>query len=79
MPEIKVRPLTIVFLAAATICILVGVIYMIETAANLPAFFPGHQSHSTHHHIKHGVAFFLLGAAALVGAWFTTNPNTSSK
>ncbi len=79
MPEIKVRPLTIVLFVAALVCIFIGVIYVIDTAANLPAFFPGHEAHSTHHHIKHAVAFFLLGAAALVAAWFTTNPETAQK
>jgi hypothetical protein len=79
MPEIKIRPLTIVLLVAAAVCILIGVIYVIDTAAHLPAFFPGHEANSTHHHIKHALAFFLLGAAALVGAWFTTNPESSGK
>jgi hypothetical protein len=74
MPEIKIRPLTIVFLIAAAVCILIAIVYLVDTAANLPAFFPGHAAHSTHHHVKHAIAFFLLGAAALFAAWFTTNP-----
>ena len=77
MPEIKVRPLTIVFLVAASVCIFIGFIYVIDTAAHLPAFFPGHEAPSTHHHVKHALAFFLLGATALVATWFTTNPETS--
>jgi hypothetical protein len=79
MPEIKIRPLTIVFLVAALVCFFVAVIYLVDTAANLPAFFPGHAAGSSHHHVKHALAFFLLGAAALVAAWFTTNPETSEK
>jgi uncharacterized RDD family membrane protein YckC len=79
MPEIKIRPLTIVFLVAAAACILIGVIYLVDTAGSLPVFLPGHEAHSAHHHTKHAIAFFLLGAAALFGAWFTTNPETSDK
>jgi hypothetical protein len=77
VPEIKIRPLTIVFLVAAAICIFIAIVYLVDTAANLPAFFPGHAAHSTHHHVKHAIAFFLLAAAALVAAWFTTNPEAN--
>jgi hypothetical protein len=76
MPEIKIRPLTIVFLVAALACFFIAVLYLIDTAANLPAFLPGHAAGSSPHHVKHAIAFFLLGAAALFGAWFTTNPHT---
>jgi amino acid permease len=55
--------------------IVVGVIYCVDTANSLPSFFPGHQSAVTHHHhIKHGVAAFALGAACLVFAWFQSGP-----
>jgi formate hydrogenlyase subunit 3/multisubunit Na+/H+ antiporter MnhD subunit len=79
VPDIKIRPLTIVFLVAALVCFFIAVIYLIDTAAKLPAFFPGHDAGSSHHHVKHAIAFFMLGAAALFGAWFTTNPETSEK
>jgi hypothetical protein len=79
MPQIKIRPLTIVFLVAALVCFFIAVLYLIDTAANLPAFFPGHEAGSSHHHVKHAIAFFLLGAAALFGAWFTTNPDMGEK
>ena len=38
------------------------------------AFFPGHEAGSSHHHVKHGIAAFLLGVAALVLAWFQSGP-----
>ena len=45
-----------------------------EPAKSLPGFFPGHQAGSSHHHVKHGIAAFLLGLACLVFAWFQTGP-----
>ena len=50
--------------------IVVAVVYWAEPAKSLPSFFPGHQAGSTHHHVKHGIAAFLLGLAVLVFAWF---------
>jgi hypothetical protein len=38
----------------------------------LPSWLPGHEAGSTHHHVKHGVAAFFVGAACLVYAWFQT-------
>jgi hypothetical protein len=47
-------------------------VYWIEPARSLPSFLPGHQSGSGHHHVKHGIAAFFVGAALLVYAWFQT-------
>jgi hypothetical protein len=47
-----------------------AVVYWAEPAKSLPSFFPGHESGSSHHHVKHGIAAFCLGLAALVYAWF---------
>ena len=52
--------------------IAVGIVYFAEPASSLPSFFPGHQSGSNHHHVKHGIASFLVGVACLVFAWFNT-------
>jgi len=52
--------------------IILGVVYWIEPAGSLPAFIPGHEAGSGHHHVKHGIASFLLGVALLVFAWFQT-------
>jgi hypothetical protein len=52
--------------------IAVGVVYWVEPAKSLPSFFPGHLAGSTHHHVKHGIAAFLVGVACLVFAWFNT-------
>ena len=55
--------------------IAIAAIYWAEPAKSLPGFFPGHQSGSGHHHVKHGIAAFLVGLACLVFAWFHTGPN----
>jgi uncharacterized membrane-anchored protein YitT (DUF2179 family) len=59
--------------------IVVGVVYWVEPAKSLPSFFPGHQAGSTHHHIKHGIASFLVGLAALVFAWFNTGGDRTQR
>ena len=52
--------------------IVVGVVYWVEPAKSLPSFFPGQEAGSNHHHVKHGIAAFLLGVALLIFAWFQT-------
>ena len=49
-------------------------IYWVEPAGSLPSFFPGHEAGSSHHHVKHGIAAFLVGLACLAFAWFNTGP-----
>ncbi len=78
MPKMRIRPATIGLLALAVLLVVVGVVYVTTTAGNLPAFFPGHAAHSTHHHVKHGLAAFTLALVTLIGAWFTTAPERSS-
>jgi hypothetical protein len=54
--------------------LVVAVIYWVDSASALPAFFPGHEAGSGHHHVKHGIAAAILGIGALVLAWFQTGP-----
>ena len=54
------------------VLIVVAVVYWVEPAKSLPGFFPGHQSGSGHHHVKHGIAALVVGLACLVFAWFNT-------
>jgi hypothetical protein len=58
--------------------IVVAVIYWVEPAKSLPGFFPGHQSGSTHHHVKHGIAAFLVGLAVLAFAWFQSGRKSTA-
>jgi hypothetical protein len=52
--------------------IALAVLYWAEPAGSLPSFIPGHEAGSGHHHVKHGIASFLLGLSLLVFAWFQT-------
>jgi len=60
------------------VLIVIGIIYWVEPAKSLPGFFPGQQAGSGHHHVKHGIAAFLLGVACLVFAWFRSGPNRTA-
>jgi hypothetical protein len=66
------RALAVLATVVGIVLIVIAVIYWVEPARSLPAFFPGHQAGSNHHHAKHGIAAFLLGLACLVFAWFQT-------
>jgi hypothetical protein len=58
--------------------IVVAVVYWVEPAKSLPSFFPGHQAGSSHHHVKHGIASFLVGLACFAFAWFNSGPKKHS-
>jgi hypothetical protein len=55
-----------------------GALYLVKTAGQLPAFLPGHQTGSGHHHTKHALAAFALAAVSWAGAWFTTGKRSRS-
>jgi len=73
---VKSRSPALVLLAVVIGLVLmaIGVVYWIEPAGSLPSWAPGHAAGSGHHHVKHGLAAFLLGVALLVFAWFQTGP-----
>ena len=66
--------LTWVAVVLGIVLIVIAIVYWVEPAKSLPSFFPAHESGSNHHHVKHGIAAFLLGAACLVFAWFRSGP-----
>jgi hypothetical protein len=68
------RILVIVAAIAGVALIAIAIVYWVEPASSLPSFFPGHQAGSSHHHVKHGIAAFLLGCACLIFAWFKSAP-----
>ncbi len=73
----KNRSLIIPAVLIGTALIVIAVIYWVSTASDLPSFFPGHTSTGSEagtHHVKHGIAAFLLGLACYVFAWFQTGP-----
>ena len=66
------RWLVPVAVVAGLALIVLAVVYWVEPARSLPSWIPGHEAGSGHHHVKHGIASFLVGLACLVYAWFET-------
>jgi hypothetical protein len=73
------RWLTVVAVVVGIALIVVAVVYWVEPAHSLPGFFPGHEAGSSHHHVKHGIAAFVVGLACLAFAWFQSGPRTQAK
>jgi hypothetical protein len=71
------RVLTVIAVVVGIALIVVSVVYWIEPAHSLPGFFPGHQAGSNHHHVKHGIAAFVVGLACLAFAWFQSGKETA--
>jgi len=69
------RLLVALAVLAGIVLIAVAAVYWAEPARSLPGFFPGHEAGSNHHHVKHGIASFLVGIACLVFAWFRSGPS----
>ena len=72
------RLLVALALVVGIALIVIAIVYFAEPAGSLPSFFPGHQSGSGHHHVKHGIASLLVGLAVLVFAWFRTGPKRAT-
>jgi hypothetical protein len=70
----KNRRLIIPAVLLGIVLLVIAIIYWVSTAADLPSFFPGHKAGSSTHHVKHGIAAFLLALACFVLAWFQTGP-----
>ncbi len=68
------RLLVALAIVAGIALIAIAAVYWAEPAKSLPGFFPGHESGSDHHHVKHGIAAFPVGLACLVSAWFRSGP-----
>ena len=77
MPKNRWLALAAVVIGIALI--VVAVVYWVEPARSLPGFFPGHESGSDHHHVKHGIAALVVGLACLAFAWFQSGPRTKAK
>jgi hypothetical protein len=68
------RILVALAVVVGIVLIVIAVVYWAEPARSLPGFFPGHTAGSSHHHVKHGIAAFLVGLACLAFAWFQSGP-----
>ena len=74
----KNRSLILPAVLVGVILLVVAVIYWVDPAKSLPSFFPGHAAGSSHHHIKHGIAAFVVALAAFALAWFQTGPSRTA-
>ena len=72
------RALPLVALIVAIALLVVAVVYWVEPASSLPAFFPGHEAGSRHHHVKHGIAALVVALALLAFAWFSSAPRRNA-
>ena len=70
--------LVVLALVLGTALVVVAIIYWAEPAGSLPSFFPGHEAGSDHHHVKHGIAAFLVGLACFAFAWFNSGPKKAA-
>jgi len=59
------------------VLLVIAGVYLAEPASGLPAFFPGHDAGSSHHHVKHGIAAGIVGLLAFVFAWFQSEAKPS--
>jgi hypothetical protein len=75
----KRRNLIIPAVVLGIILLAVAVIYWVDPAKSLPSFFPGHEAGSSHHHVKHGVAAFVVALGCFAFAWFQTGPASSQR
>jgi hypothetical protein len=74
----KNRALILPAVVLGLLLIAVAIVYWVEPAKSLPGFFPGHEAHSTGHHLKHGIAAFIVGLAVLAFGWFQTGSRPAS-
>lgn len=72
------RPLALLAAVIGLLLVIAGVVYFIQPASGLPAFFPGHDAADTAHHFKHGIGAVILGLAAFAFAWFSSKPRRAS-
>ena len=68
------RPVIVIATIAGVVLIALAIYYWAVPASSLPSWLPGHEAGSSHHHIKHGIASFLVGVALLIFAWFQSAP-----
>jgi hypothetical protein len=58
----------IILVVLGVLALAAGIIYYIEPAKSLPAFFPGHAAHLKGRHTTRGLAGIIAGAVLLIVA-----------
>jgi hypothetical protein len=62
------RFLVIILVVLGVLALAAGIIYYVEPARSLPAFFPGHAAHVSGRHTTRGLAGIIAGAVLLIVA-----------
>jgi hypothetical protein len=60
------RYLVIILVVLGILAVAAGIIYFVEPAKSLPAFFPGHSTHLKGRRTTRGLAGFIAGAVLLI-------------
>jgi|SRR5450631_1250367 len=63
------KTLMVVLVAVGLAFLAIGIIYVAYEAGGLPPMFPGRNSGSTDHHVKHGVISFAIAGTIWITAW----------
>jgi hypothetical protein len=71
----KRRNLIVPAVVLGVLFMALAVLYWVDSAGSLPSFIPGHEAGSAHHHIKHGIAAFVVALGCFVFAWFQSGPS----
>ncbi|MCA1689400.1 MAG: hypothetical protein LC720_02845 [Actinobacteria bacterium] len=72
------RALLALAVLAGIVLVVIAGFYWAEPAKSLPSFFPGHDPASSTHHVKHGIAAFVVGLGCFALAWFQSGPKTAT-
>ncbi len=66
------KTLTPILIVLGLILVALAIYYWVTPAGSLPHSFPGYEAGSTHVHLKHGLAAFILALGCGVVAWFSS-------
>ena len=75
----KRRNLILPAVLLGVLLLALAILYWVDTADALPSFIPGHEAGSSHHHIKHGIAAFILSLGSFAFAWFQSGPSSQTR
>jgi hypothetical protein len=63
------KSLMVTLVALGLAFLAIGIVYVAYQAGGLPPMFPGRNSGSTDHHLKHGVVSFAIAGTVWITAW----------
>ena len=77
------RALVPLAVLAGVVLLVIAVVYWVDPAHSLPSFFPGHvgggDKEAAHHHVKHGIAAFVVALGCFAFAWFNSGPASGGR